>query len=349
MNPTDIPPPALASGPFRLETALREGLSRRDLIAEGYQNLVRDIYVAPGLADDPWARLAAVRLLVPRCVLSHDTAARLWRLPVPAVPRGAVRPVHVTVPPGGLPSRIAGVSAHECQLATTDVAVVGRDAGPGRPAMRLPVTTPLRCFLEVGAGWALADVVALGDAALRSHRVELMSLRESVSAASGRRGIVRARDAMRLLDPRAAGAQQSRLRVLLVCGGLPRPRCALDLYDGRGDWLACADLGWPDLRVIVVLDTAHGGSVERVRAEQRRRNRVVAAGWTVVVVDEADLVERPADVLARVHRALRERGWAAPAESPGTRAALAALSRPVRRRYLPPPPPRPGAHDLTVA
>ena len=347
MNPTDTPPLALASGPFRLETALREGLSRKDLIAKGYQNLVRDIYIAPGLADDPWARLAAVRLLVPRGVLSHDTAARLWRLPVPAVPRGGVRPVHVTVPPGGLPSRIAGVSAHECQLAATDVAVVGREAGPGRPAMRLPLTTPLRCFLDVGAWWALADVVALGDAAIRSHRVELMALRESVAASSGRRGIVRARDAMRLLDPRSASAQHSRLRVLLVCGGMPEPRCGLDLYDRTGHWLACADLGWPDHRVVVALAPTHAGSAERVRAEQRRRNRVVAAGWSVVVVEEADLVERPADVLARVWRVLRERGWAPPTPVPGTREGLAALSRPGRPRYLPPPPPRP--HHRSVA
>src|SRR5438093_13648734 len=88
-------PPALTRGPFTLEQARRQGMSRAQLQGTSWRNLGKGIYVWAGLPDAPALLLAAMRLRLPRgAVFSGRTAAWLHGLDLPS----GFEPVEVTVP-----------------------------------------------------------------------------------------------------------------------------------------------------------------------------------------------------------------------------------------------------------
>lgn len=71
---------------------------------------------------------------------------------------------------------------------------------------------------------ALPDAVADLDAVLRTGTIDLDAVRQMVNERSDR-GIVKARHALELADPRAESRPKSRLRVHLVLDGLePQPQ-----------------------------------------------------------------------------------------------------------------------------
>jgi very-short-patch-repair endonuclease len=96
------------------------------------------------------------------------------------------------------------------------------------------------------------------------------------------------------------------VRWLVHQAALPAPTPQFEVRDGGGNFLARADLAWPDRRVLVEFD----GDVHRQRdvfvKDARRQNRLVAAGWTVLRFTSADIFGRPDEVIADIRRAL---GW----------------------------------------
>jgi very-short-patch-repair endonuclease len=118
------------------------------------------------------------------------------------------------------------------------------------------------------------------------------------------RGSARARDVLPIADPRTESPMESVLRWLLHEAGLPAPDLQYVIRDQAGSALGRADLAWPDRRVLVEFD----GDVHRERDvfvnDLRRQNRLVATGWTVLRFTSADVLGRPADVVAEIRRAL---------------------------------------------
>ncbi|MDT0158146.1 hypothetical protein Q9R19_10970 [Microbacterium sp. ARD32] len=91
------------------------------------------------------------------------------------------------------------------------------------------------------------------------------------------------------------------MRVILVTAGLPEPELNIDVFDDRGRFLGCADMVYPEARVIVEYHgMPHGPQwaqdVERIGAFR-------AAGWDVIDVT-SPLVNRPEELVKRVRRAL---------------------------------------------
>ena len=222
-------PVDLTGAPFRTATAVACGLTPRMLANERFVRLFRDVYVVAELADDPAVRASGALLLAPHAVIGHGTAARLWDLPLPAASAedagtDAEEPVHLLVPPGTAAPRRAGLVVHEVPVPPEDVAV--RDG--------LPLAVPARVLVDVATCWCLADLVALGDAALARGLLDEVDLARRVHEQRGRRGIAAARRVMTRLDGASPSAADSRLRVLLQSADLPRPR-----HEGEGV------LGWP--------------------------------------------------------------------------------------------------------
>ena len=86
----------------------------------------------------------------------------------------------------------------------------------------------------------------------------------------------------------------------------------LDVFAG-GVWLARVDLAWPAFRVAVEYDGREHHGPERAEHDARRRERLRAAGWVVLVVRNEQL-GHPFQIAVEVLTLLRARGWRPDAE-----------------------------------
>ena len=78
------------------------------------------------------------------------------------------------------------------------------------------------------------------------------------------------------------------------------------------------DLVYRRFRVIVEYDGWHHERDARQRQKDHlRRERLEAAGWTVIVITAADMKD-PLGIVRRVHNALVARGYCGPAPVMGT-------------------------------
>ena len=107
------------------------------------------------------------------------------------------------------------------------------------------------------------------------------------------------REAVPLLDPRSESGPETRVRLLLRAGGLPTPEVNHVVLDARGRFVARVDLGWPEAKLAVEYDGDHHRDRDQWVRDLRRRERLEALGWTVVVLTAADL-RGPRDAL--IHR-----------------------------------------------
>jgi very-short-patch-repair endonuclease len=96
---------------------------------------------------------------------------------------------------------------------------------------------------------------------------------------------------------------ESRLRLVLVLAGLPRPAVQVSLYDERDDFAGRPDLFYPEQRLGIEYDG--GTHRESLEEDNRRQNRLLNAGYRLLRFTAADVYRRPAAVVALVRAELR--------------------------------------------
>lgn len=271
--------------------------------------------------DGPHARQARARRmgarnLAPRLrddqFFSHESAAALWRAPLPLawtedhVPAGpADLPVHVSTFGDGHLIRARGVAAHRARRRTSRFITMD--------GMRVA---------DAETTWAslghlpLIDLVALGDHFCRMWRpgygrpdtgLESISSVTRLQAAidSGRRtGITRLRQAIELIREDSWSPKESAVRCHLVFAGLPEPLLNHDVYDEYGRFLGCVDLCYPELKIAIEYQSMLHHA--RYSADVERLAALRAAGWIVIEVTSTLLVD-PSILVARVRDAIRSR------------------------------------------
>jgi very-short-patch-repair endonuclease len=172
----------------------------------------------------------------------------------------------------------------------------------------LPVTSAARTLIDLGAVVDDDTLEQALESALSDGRTSLRQVRRRLEALSrrGRPGLERVR---RVLDRRLEGGPseselETRFVQLLRRARLPRPMRQHEVWLG-GRVVARADLAYPGQRLLIELDgwSAHG-TKRAFRADRRRQNSLVLAGWTLLRFTWADVVESPAAVVAAVHGAL---------------------------------------------
>jgi len=138
------------------------------------------------------------------------------------------------------------------------------------------VTAPLRTCLDLARGLPLVDAVSALDSALHRRLVAAHELRERIGRSGRLRGIAQARRVADLIEPNVASPMESRLRMILLLAGLPRPQVQTELRDDRGAFIARPDLLYPTARLAIEYD----GAVHResLVADNRRQNRLQRAG-----------------------------------------------------------------------
>jgi very-short-patch-repair endonuclease len=166
----------------------------------------------------------------------------------------------------------------------------------------MPATSPLRTVADLGSRLPLIEAVVAVDMALHKRLVHADDLRAYVAAHPGRKGIARLRRVAVLAEPRAESAMETRLRLLLVRAGLPRPEAQVQLHDDRGRFLGRPDLYYPAQRLCLEYDGGtHRNSLIQ---DNRRQNGLLNAGFRLLRFTAADLREGPESIVSLVRAEL---------------------------------------------
>jgi len=177
----------------------------------------------------------------------------------------------------------------------------------------VPVTSPVRTALDFGCWYPTMTAVAGIDALARATEIKAADVELLARRYAGRRGIVRARQAVNLFDPGAQSPKESWLRIVLIQAGLQRPQTQVPVRNEFGSVFAYLDMGWEDVKVAVEYDgdlgapPACGGhrcDRRQYTWDVRRLEMLQRCGWFVIRVVSGD---RPADIIGRVRAALARR------------------------------------------
>jgi hypothetical protein len=233
-------PPTLTTGTFTLDEAEQAGITPRQLRGTSWRRIGFGQYRWAGLVASPELILASVWTRLPsRAAFSGRTAAWLHGLDF-----APCDPVEVTIPKGGGSSRFTGVSVRQALLPAGDL-----DLRRG-----LPTTSALRMVFDLGSRPPLVEAVVAVDMALHAGLVDLADLREWAVEHARSRGIRQFRSVVELAEPATESPIESRLRMLLILGRLPRPEVQVSLLDDNGRFLGRADLLYPTHRLILEYD-----------------------------------------------------------------------------------------------
>jgi predicted transcriptional regulator of viral defense system len=272
----------------------RLGLSARAVrhrVASGrLHRLHRGVYVQ-GRPTEQARWMAAVRAAGAGALLSHRSAAALWKLR----PDSRIR-VDVTVP-GSTGRARAGVDVH------SGVLIADRDR-----AIRdgVPCTSLARTLLDLAT---VVDASALARAVDRAEELrafDLAAVEDVLARCRGRQGTGALRQVLAdYVGPTItrSGAEDRFLEIVEEAG-IARPRVnhwiLLDEGSGyRPDFL------WLDARLIVEVDSREHHSTRRAFAHDRRRDRRLAlAGYQTYRYAARDLYDRPEAVAAELQALL---------------------------------------------
>jgi len=259
------------------------GISRDSVMRRCRRGQLREVHrgvFAWGHAGLEWRGrcLAAVKACGPGAVLSHHSAAALWRL----IEIDERRPIDVTIPMRG-PRAIPGIALHRTRV---PFEIVRLDA--------IPVTTPARALLDLATA-------APFDLLRRAVREAMARKRASVRELVAVRGRPGSANLTRII---ADGYTPTRSELedavldLIERAGIVRPQI------NRRDGITMPDFRWPEERLILEADGQAWHDHKLAREDDVARQAALeAAGWRVLRVTWAQALEAPAQTLARLRAA----------------------------------------------
>jgi very-short-patch-repair endonuclease len=277
------------AGVFRGSEALAAGaVTKEQLRGPGVRRLFRDIYLPAGMVLTHQQRCEGAALLVPpEAVLTGRSAATV--LGVELARR--TDPVEFVVDERYRFGPIRGVTVKRTAVSGADWQDWNgiRIASPGRLGLDLAARADLR--------GAVADL----DEVLRAGHVDRAELQRRLRNCH-EHGVVRARQALELADPRAQSRPESELRVVLNLADL-YPDLQVQVWDAAGPvcWL---DLAFREWRVGIAYDGQWHALRLQLRKDRRMINRLQALDWEVVFVTADDLYRHPDQVIRTVRAAL---------------------------------------------
>ncbi|WP_237570321.1 endonuclease domain-containing protein [Mycolicibacterium lacusdiani] len=189
---------------------------------------------------------------------------------------------------------VAGIVAHTWAVTADEVSLVGG----------VDVTTAARTAFDIGRTRTAAQAIPILDALFNATRLKHCDVSAVAAAHPGARGVAQLRSLLADVDGGAESPQETRLRLLLVAAGLPRPETQIRFPELH----VRVDMGWRTWKVAVEYDGVQHWADGRQRAWDIERIALLeAAGWLVVRVS-ADMLARPHLIVARVREKLRARG-----------------------------------------
>ncbi|MGP3535098.1 hypothetical protein ACTU3I_09915 [Microbacterium sp. RD1] len=301
--------PLLRPGRLVTPADLRVGGIPRGVVRRrGMQHPFHGVYRVGDPAVTVVERCEALwTLLDERHCFRHLTAARLWGMPLPWLPKDSA--LHVLSE--GARGRVRRPG------------VVGWETEPGglRRAVRqgLPVVAPADVWAQLSAlprpqSWAfgLEWLVAIGDFLLTGDRAHpaLCTRRDLIDAVhrrAGKRGAKLLTLALSFVRAGPQSPKESLTRMALILHGLPEPvvQLPVDTVAGRRH----SDPGYPGVRLLIEYQgDHHRTSRAQWREDLTRLQLFEDAGYRTIQVTD-DLWPDPRALIARIARALRENPW----------------------------------------
>lgn len=285
--------------PFIGSEAVAAGSLTKYELHKGYTRLLRDVYVPDDATVTAAIRAKAAWLWSGRrgVVAGLSAAAVLGSSFVEASAPADL--IHTNRYPN------AGVHVRTGTVTTKEIVVVDGMA----------VTTPERTALDIACWYprdvavAAIDALAKFDAHLRRATVRGVEIRIGdvlalAQRARGRRDIERARSTLELVDFGAQSPKETWLRLLLIDGGLPRPRTQIEVPIPRSDKFIYLDMGWEDRMIAAEYDgKQHWRRRSQYSWDITRHEIAQRQGWFAIRVqaedDRVDILRRVREVFAR--------------------------------------------------
>lgn len=256
-----------------------------------FVRLFPDVY-APAGNEPPDLALrsrAAALLVGDRGVLSGYSAAELFG--APCAPRGA--PAEVTLLAGRQRPH-PGLLVHRDRLAPGELRRVGE----------VSVTSPVRTAYDLARRLDLVEAVVAVDA-LSNRGCFLPDLLLHVAVHYPRaRGNTRLAEVLAHADRRAGSPMETRLRLLVVRAGLPRPEVQWVVQDERARTAVWLDLAYPRHCIGVEYEGEQHTGPEGVLRDIGRYTRLVDRGWRIYRYTKMDLYGCPERIVGELTRAL---------------------------------------------
>jgi very-short-patch-repair endonuclease len=274
--------------PFVGSAALRRGHVTRNDLRRRFRAVYRDIYV------DGSAELTALMRARAAWLATHATLAGVSAAAVLGTRwLDAAHPAEIVR--ADRHARV-GIIAHSWELMPGDVCLVA--------SMRL--TTPARTAFDIGRTRPVAVAVPILDSLMNATGLRVADISALTDSRQGTRGMRQLRKTLELVDGGAESPQETRVRLLLVGAGLPKPETQIKFQALR----IRVDMGWREWKVAVEYDGVHHWADGRQRSWDIERIAMLeAAGWAVVRVS-AGMLSRPDVIVERVRTKLRAAGCA---------------------------------------
>ncbi|WP_275082210.1 MULTISPECIES: endonuclease domain-containing protein [Mycolicibacterium] len=270
------------------------GTVTRQTLRAKYTMVHQNVYAPKGLALTARSRAFAAWLWSGRSatLAGYSAAAVLGSKWLPDDAPAELARVRQPSPPG--------ILIHTGVIAQDELCVVDG----------MTCTNVARTCYDIGRRQPLDTAIIQIDALLNSARGQVADVLRIAERYPGARGIRRLRSALDLADAGAESPQETRLRLMLVRGGLPRPATQIPVTDEWGRTRRRIDMGWPEWTVGVEYDgqqhwlnpDIHDGDIVRLEF-------LAARGWTIVRVSSRQLRYRAPEIVTRVWNALYQAGY----------------------------------------
>jgi very-short-patch-repair endonuclease len=221
------------------------------------------------------------------------TAAIVMGVPLPWWCESAPE-LHVAVPAPQRALRGVGIVGHKLNVQRARITEF--------EGVRL--SNPEDTWCQLGSVLRVPDLVAAGDFLVhwKQPLTTIELLRQALYRHPGRRGKPALRVAVELLNPQAESPQESRLRVILIEGGLKDFVVNVPITTSGG-YSYRPDIAFPAQKVILEYQGADHLLKERYRRDMTRISRLEADGWHVIQINADDLRD-PGELLSRIRRVL---------------------------------------------
>jgi very-short-patch-repair endonuclease len=282
----------MTSEPFLGSAAIADGRLTRHQLRTRYRQLYRDVYLAPGVELTAAARARAAWLSVGSgATLAGVSAAAVhgtkWL--------DAEQPAEI----------IRSNRSHQRGIVVRSYDLLADEVMHIR-GMRL--TTPARTAFDIGRTRPAEVAIPALDALLGATDIKPADIQAIAEARPGARGVRRLTPLLGLVDGGAESPRETRLRLVLVNAGLPKPETQIEFRDRWGRVRVRADMGWRQWKVAVEYDGLQHWTDAKQRSWDIERIALLeASGWTVIRVS-AEMLSRPHVIVRRVVAKLRAAG-----------------------------------------
>lgn len=280
--------------PFRGTEGLAAGIVTPHQLRTNFEMVYRNVYIPRGQKLTP---------------VTRAVAAWLWSGRTATVAGLSAAALHRTAwIDDWLPAELNRTSRDKARDIVLHSDTLDEDETCIRDGTRL--TTPARTAFDLGRRKGMTATVIRLDALMRATEMKAADVELLVDRHRGARGLVQLRRVLLLADEGAESPWESRTRLVLISGGLPRPQTQIEVLNEWGAVIARIDMGWEDFKVGAEFDGAQHWTDPAQRSRDiDRLAELEARGWTIVRVS-ADMVRhRPDVVVARARSALLAAGY----------------------------------------